>query len=397
MSPRTHLLAVLVLGLLAARSATGQAVCPLTQITDTAACLSLTTSVDGAAVAFDSSCDLTGGNPDGNTEIFLFDGAAVTQVTVSSACGSSLPSLSGGNVAFMSICDLTGGNPGGGTQLFVFDGSTISQVTSAGDVFGPSADGGSVAFRSAADHTGNNADGNTEIFLFDGTTIVQITDTVGPCGSHEPSLDGGSVAFRSDCDLTSGNPDGNIEVFLFDGTTISQVTDTSGCGGNFFFDPRIVDLDGGVVAFQSDCDLAGGNADANFEIFLFDGTTFTQRTATGGCTNYTPRLDGGIVTFTSDCTADGFDHVFVSDGVATVDATPATGCGTSFHSLDGGALAVSSRCDLTGGNPDGNVEVFLGACGLASVVDVPAAGPVGLVALALLLVAAGWRALRRPA
>ena len=397
MPPMTRLLTALVSGLLAAGTAWGQTVCPLTQVTDTTMCGGVFVSVDGGAVAFESTCDLTGGNPDASQEIFLFDGATFVQVTTSSGCGNLQPSLSGGDVAFVSTCDLTAGNPGGQLELFLFDGSMTVQVTSLGSVLNPSADAGGAAFVSAADHAGNNADGNIEIFLFDGVTISQVTNSAGACQNMEPSLEGGAVAFRSNCDLTGTNPDGNIEVFLFDGMTISQVTDTSGCGSLFFNSFGWVDLDGGVVAFATNCNLTGGNADGNFEIFQFDGTTFAQRTSTSACNNTAPRLDGGVVGFSSSCTADGSTHVFVSDGVTSVDSTPGTGCSGLVHGLSGGTLALTSQCDLTGSNPDGNPEIFLGACRPASVVEVPAVGPVGLAALALLLVAAGWLTLRRAA
>lgn len=99
-----------------------------------------------------------------------------------------------------------------------------------------------------------------EIFLYDGATISQVTSA--PTGnSSNPSLDGGAIAFNSNADLTGGNADGSFEVFFYDGATITQVT--SATTGNSF----VPSLDDGAVAFSSNA-VTAGNPDASFEIFL---------------------------------------------------------------------------------------------------------------------------------
>src|SRR6266705_1488128 len=177
----------------------------------------------------------------------------------------------------------------------------INEITfTTGGFFGnkePSinSDGTRIAFVSDHDLTGGNADGDIEIFLYDTTTnsFTQVTNTTGG-GNEFPVLsgDGTRIAFESNRDLTGGNADGNVEIFLFDMTTNSftQVTNTTG-GGNEF---ASINNDGTRIAFRSDRDLTGDNADGNLEIFLYDTTTsrLTQVTSTSGGFNDTPAING---------------------------------------------------------------------------------------------------------
>src|SRR6266446_2305290 len=102
------------------------------------------------------------------------------------------------------------------------------------------------------------------------------------------SQDGSRIAFASKDDPLGTNPDGNSEIFLFDGTRLTQVTNTSPgdianrvSNGNF--QPSISD-DGRFIAFSSNRDLAGQNADGNLEIFIYDtvAITFRQVTSSSG-------------------------------------------------------------------------------------------------------------------
>ncbi|MBK6395823.1 MAG: PD40 domain-containing protein [Betaproteobacteria bacterium] len=82
-----------------------------------------------------------------------------------------------------------------------------------------------------------------------------------------PSIngDGTRIAFNSNRNLTGGNVDLNREVFLWtSGSGNAQVTNTTG-GGSF---APAIDGGGTRIAFSSDRDLTGGNADLNEEIYL---------------------------------------------------------------------------------------------------------------------------------
>ena len=106
-----------------------------------------------------------------------------------------------------------------------------------------SQEGSRIAFASKDDPLGTNADGNSEIFLFDDTELTQITKTVPgdlaarvTNGNFAPSIsdDGRFIAFSSNRDLTGQNADGNLEVFIYD--TIAhnfiQLTNTTGIAGS---------------------------------------------------------------------------------------------------------------------------------------------------------------------
>lgn len=305
----------------------------------------LLVSIDdsGSRIAVASFQDLTGENPDGNQEIFLFDTAAdtITQVTHTTEPNNLGPVISadGAHIVFRSMSDLTGENEDGSLELFLFDTKTSSftQVTRTTTDVGPyavNADGTRVAFVSDSDPTGQNADGNDEIFLLDTTTgaVTQITRTTGD-GNVTVSLDdaGTRIAFSSDHDHTGQNPDGNIELFLFDTTTgtFAQITRTS-TGHNYF--PSF-NGDGTRIAFNSGSDLTGENADGNDEIVLVDTTTgaFTQ------------------VTHTQQISAGGQQ------------AAP-----DRAISKAGNRIAFLSRQDLTGSNPDHSSEVFVASCDLVN-------------------------------
>jgi hypothetical protein len=120
---------------------------------------------------------------------------------------------------------------------------------------------------------GLNADGSSEVFLWQrergvGSSgpmfalLEQVTNGRG-CESRAPSTSsrGRVVAFASDCDPAGGNADGNQEIFLYDaksGRTL-QVTDTHGCA-NGPLDPDLlagpsIAENGRSLVFQSTCVL----------------------------------------------------------------------------------------------------------------------------------------------
>ena len=342
---------------------------------------------DGTRIAFISDRDLTGGNGDGNPEIFLNDTTTNSFTQVTNTTGGSFsnqePSLNGDGtrIAFLSNRDLTGGNPDGNVEIVLYDTTTNSftQVTNTtgGSNRSPviSSDGTRIAFDSDGDFTGGNADGDFEIFLYDTTTnsFTQITNTIGGA-NITPSInsDGTRIAFTSNRNLTGGNGDSNPEIFLCDTTTNSftQVTNTTvgnnfqpaiNSGGTriaflstsfsvdsevFLFDSTTggisqitfstgrvinepsINSDGTRIAFGSDRDFTGGNADGNHEIFLFDTTTnsFTQVT---------------------DTTQTTLNHLS-NDQVA----------------INGDGTRIAFRSDRFAniGNADGNREIFLAAC-----------------------------------
>jgi len=227
-----------------------------TQITNTTSTDSILGPVinsDGTRIVLLTRRNLTGSNPDLTGELFLFDTdtSMFTQITDT---GGTLTLLGDGvainsdgtRIAFAFFNDITGGNVDGNAEIFLFDTDTSMftqiTVTMGGGNFAPSinSDGTLIAFVSDNNFTDNNADGNFEIFLFDTDTsmFTQITDTITGMNfnfSGEPSInsDGTRIAFNSSGNLTGGNDDGSTEIFLFDTDTdmFTQITTTDIMGG----------------------------------------------------------------------------------------------------------------------------------------------------------------------
>ncbi len=312
-------------------------------------------------------------NLDGNFEIFRIrnDGTGRTALTSSILDGGSLfPVVAGGGgrVAYYGVgaavtLDAMDGTGGGQRELLTFDpvfagspdvspdgtravwvrtdglfggselwrvdtdGSNPAQVTNlgGGSAASPSvaADDTTIVFSSGADPAAGNADGSDEIFTIsaDGTGIAQLTS--GPAGTTSSnsvvSATGGVVVFDSDADLTGGNPDGSREVFRVDagGGGLAQLT--SGPAGTTSARPR-VDATGTWVAFESNADLDGSNPDGSYEVF---------RVRTGG---------GGLAAVTSGATGEA----------RRPDLSGA-----------GDRIAFQSARDPLGLNPDGGSEIFL--------------------------------------
>ena len=287
-------------------------------------------SRNGLAVAFESTCDLTGANEDGNREIFQVNRQGfVTQLTDTAGCTNANPSsnLNGALVAFDSDCD-----------------------------------------------TGANADRNVEIFVTSNVASVQVTDSTF-CTSLAPSIssNGGLVSFDSDCDLTGANLDQSVEIFRsVVGGPATQLTDdrtATGCASINAWS----DAPGTTVVFESDCDLVGSNADQVNEIFRSrSGNVLNQLTSSPGepCTNVTPviSLDGRSVVFSSDCDLTD-ENVDLSSEIFGLSSTTGLAqltddVGTSGCESLAPSAATADRvvyygyCNPTGENNDGNLEVF---------------------------------------
>lgn len=355
MSPR------LCLALLAALSLPHAAAAPVL-LTPGGASNSFGASVsdDGQRVAFYSASDLTGGNADRNFEVFLYDrpSGSLQQVTnrpEGIRFGSQSPSLSGDgsrivfqefspsggfslfqtrsyHVPSNSFTTLTGppgffeasdinrdgsviavrvdntglrlydtaagsfgdvitnrafhfSLSGDGTRLawsdfagglFVHDvlaGTTTTVFASGGGLdLRPdlSADGRFLAYTGNHDPLGQNADRDTELFLYqvDSGQLRQLTQSVGGTAQAASiSGDGSRIAFSSNANLRGGNADGNTEVWLYDllSDEITQITDTA--AGSFSVGASL-SADGLSLAYSSSANLAGLNPGRVPQIWL---------------------------------------------------------------------------------------------------------------------------------
>ncbi len=350
-------------------------------------------SSDGSIVAFMSREDFTGENLDHGAEVFVVnsDGTGLAQLSADEEYWSFLPAISadGSVVAFASAADLIGddSNLDNSYEIFAINanGSGLAQLTSDDSIedlcnsWFPSisADGALVAFESDADLTGQNPNHFPQVFVATaGGEITQITSD--PAGSGvRPSIsaDGSTVAFASATDYTEENPDNSVELFIAnpDGTGIAQVTNDHPT--EYLWCPAI-SADGSVLAFTSHADLTGSNGDLSSEVFVIDsdGTGLTQLTDgmdpdDSRCVSIS--ADGAAVAFESnaDLTGGNSDHsveIFVvnSDGTGLRQLTNSPepyhyGCLHPSLSGDGMAVAFVSRADLTGGNPKNVEQVFL--------------------------------------
>ena len=169
------------------------------------------------------------------------------------------------------------------------------------------------------------------MFNIAGNTTTQLTNSTGSgdnVGSFAPTINanGTRIAFHSNRDLTGGNADSNTEIFLFDTTagTLTQITNST--EGAPLLENRFasINADGTIIVFVSGRNLSGNNPDTTLEIFLFNTTTnaFTQ----------------------------------VTNAIAGDSVTPSI-------NTDGTRIAFVSRADQTGGNSDGFDELFLASCG----------------------------------
>jgi Tol biopolymer transport system component len=311
-------------------------------------------------------------NVDGNFEIFRINvnGTGLTPLTGTLLeAGSFLPVVSGsGNrIAFYGVdtdikLQVMDGNGGSGLDLLVFDLVLNAQP----DV---SADGSRVAFVKSTGLFGGDQVWKVES---DGSGLAQLT-TLATGGAAGPSLsgDGQTIVFSADGDPTGGNVDASGEIFSIqaDGTGIAQLT--SGAADTASQQP-VLAASAGVVVFDSDADLTGGNADLSREIFKvnLDGTGLVQ--LTNGILDTTSRLpqvddSGTWAVFESNADLDGgnADGSFEvwrvrTDGgmLQRITGDPVEGSGSPDVSGAGDLVIFTSTADPLGTNPELNAEIF---------------------------------------
>lgn len=344
-------------------------------------------SQDGAVLAYVSNGDATGDNPNLKNQIFVSTGGGFERITAATGGHVANPSLTSNGrwVVFEASDDLVPGSPGnadGNIEVFRWDrnNSTMTQVT---DTTGCSNrhptisrnnQGRRVALETDCTDLipGFNADGNSEIVIWNANTGAFVFNETTGCDNRQPTVSrhnqGRYVTFLSDCDYVGSNADANSELFQWDRVTNSyrQITDSSAAAGALN-DVTASSVDGRYVAFLSNADYAGQNADGNFEVFRYDRNgagSFVQLTDTNPLVVHTAtaiedtgrylaveQLDLLTSTFTvlhADATTGNLTPVVSGDPTLPVIA------------LDGGAplVAFQSAGDYAGANPDGNTEIW---------------------------------------
>lgn len=226
-----------------------------------------------------------------------------------------------------------------------------------------------------------------EVILNSSLNVFQITNTSGaqieakaggfvwtPAESRSVAIsDNGLVtAMVSTGDLSAGNPNAEHQVFVFEGGLSTRITAMSGGDAT----RPSLSADGRYVAYSATDNptpspAIPNNDDLNQEIFIFDRQTATTvqitDTTDPGCANTLPSIGGPAsdrVAFETDCSdfpgLGGDTTVAVWNGSSFVLPAIVTGCTSRSPALsaDGGTVVMISDCDHTGGNTDGNWEVF---------------------------------------
>lgn len=274
-------IALCLLGLWSASSQTG-ALRRVTNTTEDGININPSLSGDGRRIAFESTKDLAGAGGNGFHAIradLTLDPATFVQMGLARAPAPGI-SQDGSIIAFAAKENPLGTNADGNSEIFLYDGATLRQITSTtpNDIstrvrdgnFQPSLsdDGRFIAFSSNRNLATQNADGNLEIFVFDtiANTFAQLTSTAGTTGASDAKIsgDGTRVAYIRD---TGAQPSAQRNLILQDrlgGTTrvlAANVTNLALTYG------RAISDDGSRVVYSGD--VAANDS----ELFLFDGRT----------------------------------------------------------------------------------------------------------------------------
>jgi uncharacterized protein (TIGR03437 family) len=247
-------------------------------------------SRDGSRLAFASRENLTGENADGNSEIFLFDGARLHQLTHTAprdtaqriGDGNFHPSISndGKLLAFASNRDLTGANPDANLEIFLYDAAAriTTQITDTAGTMGAteaklSGDGTRVAFirdNGAATSSGGEASSQRDLLLYeraDNSTriIAGEVDGLALTYGRAASDDGQRIVYAAQTGART------TQVFLYDGRNdqLRRITSLGSRAADVPLHPTISG-DGSRLAFATRRNVNGGNSDASVELYVYD-------------------------------------------------------------------------------------------------------------------------------
>ncbi|MFN7931530.1 MAG: hypothetical protein U0Y68_27090 [Blastocatellia bacterium] len=336
------------------------AIIQATNITDTPASSVRGVSDDGKRVVFESAADITGGNPDLNLEVFVYDVDKRTFIQITNTQHVYDPADAdkpfNQRRVLISVSNNNAALSGDGTRI-VFSSNSGTLIPG---------------------EAGRNDDGNQEIFIATlplnsttpalqrVTTTAASTQASGPTevfDNHNPTINfnGTLIAFVTNRKDIPGvtNPDAIAQIVLYDTNTrqFTQVTkknEADAISGftfkGFNSNPQLSG-NGNVLVFISGFNHAPtasvNNSDFNGEIFLYDvaAKTITQLTNTTGFAGFPATVSfdvrGNLV-----LTANQAINVLNQN--------------TKHLSNDGNLLVFESSGDFDSGkNADKTREVFL--------------------------------------
>jgi hypothetical protein len=369
--------ALCLLGLWGATSQTG-GLRRVTITTDEGININPSLSGDGRRISFESTEDIAhAGGSDHFRAIradITSDPAAFIQFSGTRAPAPGI-SQDGSRIAFAAKDDPLGTNPDGNSEIFLYDGATLRQITSTtpNDIsrrildgnFQPSLtdDGRFIAFSSNRNLTNQNADGNLEVFIFDATanTFTQLTNTAGTVGASDAKIsgDGTRVAYLRD---NNASPAAQRDLILQDRTGGTTRLITSNAANLAFTYGRAISDDGLRIVYSADI------ATDSSQVFLFDGRTSNstrQITALGVRTTEVPLHptisgDGTRIAFATRRPIAGISNTDNSIEVYTFDIPTGqfarvTNAPSNADGFDGSSRVAEVVSSL---NDDGSVVAF---------------------------------------
>ena len=328
-------------------------------------------SNDGSTVVFTSNADLTGGNADGNVEIFAanFDGTNLRQLTDTSS-GVNGPfvdssglvnvlglavSADGSIVSFVSNAPI-GSEDGTSQEVFTIhsDGTNLQQITdgTVANAVAPtlsiigvsmSGDASLITFASTGNYNGNNSLGLSQIYTInsDGTNLQQLTGF----GQVQCPEGHGSLCISVFATPTMSNDGGRIgylrTLINIDNQAVPEFLNS---------EPFIINSDGtglrqlySTPAVTQNCSPASLSQDGSRATFIcYDSSTDESRL------------------YINNAQGDGLqDVVGAFSGSGTGSAPSINNAGTT--------IAFEASSDLSGQNSDGNLEIFLASLSTSAV------------------------------
>jgi uncharacterized protein (TIGR03437 family) len=245
-------------------------------------------SQDGSRIAFASKDDPLAKNLDGNSEIFLLDGAELTQVTNTSpgdladrvTNGSFAPSISddGRFIAFSSNRDLAGQNSDGNLEIFIYDVSekSFAQLTNTSGIVGSSdakisGDAASVAYildNGATPSSQKDLVEKPRLGLGAPKVLTGNVQSLAMTYGRAISDDGTRIVYSAQTAINT------TQVFLYDGRSGAGVKQITSLGARTTEVPLYPTIsgDGARIAFATRRSVTGApaNPDGGVELYLFD-------------------------------------------------------------------------------------------------------------------------------
>ncbi|MDX6611940.1 MAG: hypothetical protein QOD75_1126, partial [Blastocatellia bacterium] len=275
-------------------------------------------SQDGSRIAFASKDNPLGSNPDGNSEIFLHDGAKLIQLTNTSpgdianrvVNGNFLPSISddGRFIAFSSNRDLTSQNGDGNLEIFICDTVNLSftQLTNSSAIVGftdakISGNGAAVAY---IRDNGSTPGASRDLLLQNrvGAPALKVLAAGAPLLAmtygRAISDDGLRVVWSAETATNS------TQVFLFDGrNNLTRQITALGARTTEVAPQPTISGDGSRIAFATRRTVISPTSDVGVDLYTYDIPSGTFTRVTNAPSSATAEVvsslndDGSIIAF----------------------------------------------------------------------------------------------------